>query len=543
MTAPTFANLAGLWALLAIPAILAIHFLQRRSRRAVVSTRFLLDSLTPVSATGRRFEHLRNSANLWLQLLAVLLVTWLLLQPRWLRPDSHQTIVLVVDSSLSMAAFRSEIDNAISTVLPDLADTAASTEWIAIESNPDSPPVYSGRSLAELRSAFDEWQPDLGSHDFAPALRLARSLARDPGTILFLSDRPSDLPPTVTQVNVGRPIPNVGWIGLQTDDETFTALIQNHGKSPVDTAWQIAGSPDPPTPVQLEPGEIRSIRGSFADSDRLTLTLPEDQFPVDNTLPIVRPLAKELRIRWPADSQLAEYFARISDSFENTRRTPEQADLTLATYSTLAPTPVAPSSITFVTDPAPPSSVAPGTITAENHPLVADLNWRSLLVRDSFTVPPREGDEPLLWIADRPLVFLRDQALVINFDIRHSNAERLPAFVILLNRYAESLRQQRLAFHRENFELSQPLAVDSDSRISPSRPAFFQIAPDDIPLLDGASHFADPREADFADAATSSTISETQTALLTRNTEQDLLTPVWLLLLGAVTIGTWVRRA
>ena len=103
-----FSNPAGFWALLGIPAVLLIHFLQRESRRVRASTLFLLEQLAPESAQGRRFERLRNSAALWLQLLAVLLFAWLLAGPRWLRPDSVQKVVFVLDSSASMSAFSGE---------------------------------------------------------------------------------------------------------------------------------------------------------------------------------------------------------------------------------------------------------------------------------------------------------------------------------------------------------------------------------------------------------------------------------------------------
>ena len=44
----------GFSALLGVPAILLIHFLQRESRRVVVSTLFLIEQLAPISAQGRR---------------------------------------------------------------------------------------------------------------------------------------------------------------------------------------------------------------------------------------------------------------------------------------------------------------------------------------------------------------------------------------------------------------------------------------------------------------------------------------------------------
>lgn len=103
---PLFANPAGFWALLGVPAILAIHFLQQRAKVARTSTWFLIEKLAPDSARGRTWDRLRTSRTLWLQLYAVLVATWLLVAPRWVRAESAQTIVVVLDSSAAMEAFR-----------------------------------------------------------------------------------------------------------------------------------------------------------------------------------------------------------------------------------------------------------------------------------------------------------------------------------------------------------------------------------------------------------------------------------------------------
>src|SRR5688572_5754994 len=66
------AHPAALWCLLGLPVVLAIHFLQRRSRKEVVTTLFLLQQMRRESETGNRFERLRPSIPLWLQLLMVL---------------------------------------------------------------------------------------------------------------------------------------------------------------------------------------------------------------------------------------------------------------------------------------------------------------------------------------------------------------------------------------------------------------------------------------------------------------------------------------
>ncbi|MEI7928904.1 MAG: BatA domain-containing protein [Verrucomicrobiales bacterium] len=102
----TLANPYGLWALIGLPVVIAIHFLQRKSIVLHVSTLFLLEKTQRESASGRRFDRLMNSVPLWMQLLAILLLTWLLCEPRYQKPRSTQRIAVVLDSSASMAVFK-----------------------------------------------------------------------------------------------------------------------------------------------------------------------------------------------------------------------------------------------------------------------------------------------------------------------------------------------------------------------------------------------------------------------------------------------------
>ncbi len=149
----SFGNPLGFLALLALPAIFAIHFLQRESRRVVTSTLFLLEQLAPESAQGRRFERLRNSAPLWLQIIAALLVTWLLVQPRWLLRQSTHRVVIVLDSSISMLPFHDELLRAVDAQTAQLSRAAARTEWHLLESDTTRPKLYSGIDRAALLRA------------------------------------------------------------------------------------------------------------------------------------------------------------------------------------------------------------------------------------------------------------------------------------------------------------------------------------------------------------------------------------------------------
>ena len=552
----TFANPAGFWALLGIPAVLAIHFLQRESRRVVTSTLFLFEALAPVSAQGRRFERLRGSLPLWLQLAAVLLLTWLLTGPLWLRKDSTQRVVVVLDSSVSMRAFRPELARALSTRLRAVSRAAARTEWRLIESDPTRPTLYAGTDLNALLATLPRWTPRLGTHDFQPALNAARSLVRDAGVALFATDRRTDLPEGVELLAVGHPIENCGWIGVTVEGDTWRALVRNHSASPQTREWHLeaGGAAGPASTLTLAPGQTLTLSGPFpSGQDRCELVLSADAFPLDDRLPIVRPEPKRLTLSVESTGSMGEFFHRLSGSAPNADIVPGPADVRLALAGA---NPVPGHAILFAAPEKETSAYLPGTLAAENDPLISGLGWNGLLCKDTPSLAAKDGDEVLLWRGERPLIFLRggraDRALFVNFDLRQSNADRLPAFVVLLNRFLESVRTEKVAFERLNVETNQLLAVAADPSLpppgapdgetplrAPAAPGFFDVTQAARPLLSAAAHFSDAREADFRDAATVDTLEGKTTRLVARNSQQDALWPVFALLLGAVCLANW----
>ena len=114
--------------------MLLIHFLQRKAKVVPVSTLFLLEKTMRESMSGRRFDRLMNSIPLWMQLLAVLLLTWLLVEPRYAKPRSVQRIAVVLDSSASMEPFRDRLATELAKQLPDLLGPASVAELTLFES-------------------------------------------------------------------------------------------------------------------------------------------------------------------------------------------------------------------------------------------------------------------------------------------------------------------------------------------------------------------------------------------------------------------------
>ncbi len=575
----TLANPLGLLALLGIPVVLAIHFLQRKAIQLPVSTLFLLERTQRDAASGRRLERIIPSVPLWMQLLAVLLLTWFLVEPRLQKSGSVQRIAVVLDSSASMGVFKNEAIAQLITALPSFQGPASSLEITVIESAPSRPRLYAGSEIKDLRAVLEKWQPLGGLTDPTQALRLARSLVSREGSVIYLTDTPTNsLPFEAKLIAVGSPIENVGFTGVTFTTEegalVWRALVRNYSQKPVDRTWSLrtaTGSTEPRA-VHLEAGALLTLQAAFPPAAKnVCLVLSPDRFTLDDTLPLVAPQPKPLALftaTSPAFADLTTKLLRALDAAVPTNDA-ASADLALTSYDPLDPVLPAGNSVVFVEDSTKTGAYLKGGILAEAHPLLDNLNWQSLLVRETLQLDRQPNDKVLLWQEKRPLIFLRDrpatakrpasQQLCFNFDLRLSNAAGQPAFIVLLHRFAEAIREAKVAPTTENLETYQPLKVTSAPGIplqitatdttgkplpapssqAPAIPGFLTIRQGEKTLLDAAVHFGDTREADFITCAKSEQASLTQPATLERHTKPDPLWRVWILLLILALLVSW----
>lgn len=573
-----FANPAGLWALLGIPMILLIHFLQRESKKIPVSTLFLLDALDRESVKGRRFERLLPSVPLWLQLLGVLLFAWLLSEPRWTTNQSVQRIVLVLDNTASMEAFREALSESLDRELPRLTRFVDSTEFTVLESSISGATLYRGTSIPELREALESWRPGSGGHSFEQSIRVGRGIAGSEGILIFVTDHPDvRLPYGALCLSVGRPIDNVGFTGWRVDDEigkkVWSATLRNYSKIPQTRSWFLGseGHRTEARPVELAAGATLTLKGEFPEgSDRVTLLLTPDRFTRDDRLDLLTPSPKALLVSRTNDPDIEPVMTGLIASLENIfqARAEETPDFWFASYDPLTPGDLPPVSVVFLNQEAVPRRFFAAPIVPTNHPLVSDLDWQGLIARSTPSIAPTPGDSTLLWQGERPLIILREgdglRQLIFNFDVLTSNAPRLPAFVILVHRFVAVLRTEKVASESRNVELRQPLAIahqagpnarplqllaDDTSitipleragrMLAPSEPGFFRVVQGPTSLLDAAANFADTREADFSQADALSELGELPEAIQERQTVTDPLRPVWVLALTSLALVTW----
>jgi hypothetical protein len=587
----SFSNPLGLLALLGIPAVLAIHFLQRKSVLLPVSTLFLLEKTRRESASGRRFDRLMQSVPLWMQLLAVLLLTWLLTEPRYQKPRSVQRVAVVLDSSASMSVFKDATLTALREKLPPLQGQASAIEYTVLESAPGRPRLFAGDSIDPLIESLRAWKPRDGLTDPSQAIRLARSLVSRDGTVVYVTDTPLESAPfDARQFSVGQPVENVGFTGVtfakEGDTWVWRALVRNYGTQPAQRAWSLespVGRSEPKT-LHLEPGGMVSLQAAFpAGTDRARVTLSPDAFTLDDVLPLVRPKRKPLALFAPASEAFGDLTKRLINSLDATTPVNDaaSADLLFVRYDPLDPALPPNNAIVFVHDSTQGGAYLKGGIITEKHPLLDGLNWQSLLVRETIPLERTKADRVLLWQGERALIFLREipampdrpaaRQLCFNFDLRLSNAATQPAFIVLLHRFAESIRSEKVAPSSELLETSQPIELafkpgsatspaepltasvaDADGKPivvrtirageslqAPTEPGFFTVKQADQSLLEAAVHFGDSREANFANCQPADTVKGASEGSLTHHTREDPLWRVWLLALAGVLLVSW----
>lgn len=590
-------NPAGFFALLGIPAIILIHFLQRQAKVLPVSTLFLLAHTQRESVSGRRFDRLTNSVPLWLQILMVLLLTWLLVLPRYIKPSSTQQIALVLDSSASMSVFKDSLADHLRAKLPGLRGSASRLQIYIFESLEDQPVIYAGEDLDEALASLESWSPSSGLIEPDNSLRLARSRINREGILIYVTDSsPGDLPFDANFLSIGEPRDNIGFTGLgfeATENSIrWKALLRNYSKSAQDRTWSVIfpdGRESPPKRISLEANSITTISSIFpSNATRIEVRITPDDFTLDDELHIVKPRQKTLQF-FEALTGNYESIGEKFGRFRNIEATNDfaQADLSLVTYDPVQPSLPSGNGVIMVNEAARSGNYLRGQIVAEKHPLMDGVNWQPLQVRESIQIQLNETDQILLWKGDRPLIALRTsvapptakskgpqriQQLIFNFDLTLSNAEQLECTAVLLHRFTEDLRKLKIASESINTEMGQPLQIafrkssdspplvlnrfGSEQQVTeenpliipvaqagflkaPRTPGFFRISQGDELLLESGCHFADTREANLLNCMSEERISTLGGEAIDRTTNEDHLWRLWTILIIVSLLTSW----
>ncbi len=549
-----FANPIGLSALLGLPLLLAIYFFQRRSKEYLAPTLFLIIHQFEHKSGGKQFKRFQPSWALFLQILALILLTFLLAQPRIKKSQAIQPVAIVLDASASMAAFRKDAIEEVERCFTKLEKEGNPLSIQLFESVPESPALYSGTSREEALLQLIARRPIHGMIDPAHALNLARSRLGNSGTLIYITDHvpSSSLPANTKVISVGRPLQNMGFCGMSVKKENgqhlAKALVKNYGTLPEERAYKLLlpnGVIILEKAIQLKPGQAKTLSFPLTkERPKVIFALAPDDFTLDDTAPILLPSPKAITIshlqRSPEIIELTTKLAAALGAPEP--KVSPDADLVIQSSFPQQLTLPATNSITFIKQAKGAQKTAlTEAILPSSSALLQDLIWDTLIVPKTARFTLSTKDETLLWAGNAPLISLRStsyagdikQHLLCHFSLEGSNFQTQTNLAILFFRFAQRVREAKSVYFEDLGEVNQPLSnLSLPKPISPENPLVFISAlnkesrppissnldlrlltlpatPDIITLKQGnqdvatiATHFADTREADFSKATT-----------------------------------------
>ncbi|MBI5362658.1 MAG: VWA domain-containing protein, partial [Planctomycetes bacterium] len=242
-----FAAPLGLLALLAVPAIVALHLFRRRFQPRTVSALFLWADADRTPLAGRKQERLRSSLSLWSEVAAALCLALAFAGLRGCGDQPGEHLVLVLDASASMDA-RSDARSAADRVREELArriEELPRGSRVTIVESGTHPKLLAGPAAfpEEAARALARYAPRAQRHDLASSVAFALQLSGG-GRVAVWTDRyePERFPPEVELAAVGAPMDNVAIVRVGRErtrakdggaiEERASVVLQNFSAHP-----------------------------------------------------------------------------------------------------------------------------------------------------------------------------------------------------------------------------------------------------------------------------------------------------------------------
>jgi len=244
-----FANLAGLWGLLAAAAVVGAYFFHRRYREKRVSALFLWGDPRKSAEGGRHFELPTLSRSFYCDVLCAILLGLALAYPSW-RIGSERPLVVILDDSFVMNSrdnrvqtirfAQSAIDEALRKGRPSALILAGERARIV---------ASFGDPYPDFVSQMAEWHPASEKADFPAALVLAGETAASPVEVLVITNSMQTFAPLRGQRLFIRRLNGRGgnaafvslWRVKDEDDRKETLFVDaiNYAEQPVKTRFSL----------------------------------------------------------------------------------------------------------------------------------------------------------------------------------------------------------------------------------------------------------------------------------------------------------------
>lgn len=587
-----FANPLGLLGLTALPVILAIHLFRQRFPPLVVAGAHLWGAETRVTTAGRKLDRLPVTATLLLELLAAILLSLGISQPRIGMSADVSHLIVVLDDSASMQAGAPGQPTVRERAIAELDDRMrklGSSALITLIRSGPQPMLLGRRAMAwdDARQALAEWRPLASQHDFHPAWDEAAQVAGPEGQFLFLTDH---MPPAETELPgnlevraLGRPLENVALSAASWDYDSQTGRgqlffrVANYGSRPRTVAVKAAsgGSPLVEDSTDVGPGEETPFHFEVPGGlGRLQISIASDGdgLELDDQITLIEPKVRTVHVAVdlpPADADHVDRVLTLLPDVET--GSSSRVDLVITRADQL-PAPeadqwwfgIGPLSAAEEAE-AESVTLSGPYIVNRQHPLLEGVTmngviWAGVQPVDLELTPLVSCDrQPLLG----QLASRETTAFLMNIDLSHSNITRTLDWPVLLANLIEMRRNALPGLRRWNYRVDETVSLrvprtensdqaelmlkgpegsertlirDRSDMVEISRlrdPGVYRISEENDSYGEFAVNFFDPRESDLTGIAPGERAAEP----VTRPTTLRIDDPYTWLIMLAVLLG------
>jgi hypothetical protein len=478
-----FTSPLGLLALLAIPAIVAIHLFRRRFPPRTIAGLFLWQVVQQTPQGAGRVSKLPITASLILECLAALALALILAGARLNPASVSEHLVVLLDDSASMAAVNAQNesprDRAARRIQTEIDRLGRAVRVTLIQSG-ERPAVLLGPAAVavEAAPALEKWKPRSQHHSLAMGLRLARELAGKTGRLMVFSDAlPESEIAGVQWVSVGEPLRNVGIVAAQR------TLSPNEGKGTISLTFTNSSSEAVRPSVRLiaegkellaqqlnVPPKTSSLNLPLPTGlPAVTVSISNDALQRDNEVTLVEPRPQIVSIenRLP-QGRGRDALDRAIGSLSGVTRS-DHGQLVFGPASLLDPS--AEAGVWRVGfGRAPARLLGPGDaqdlvgpfVPEKRHPLMQGVTLAGVVWAGALPVTG-DGVHPVLSSGNQFLVGLLgrrpDDGILFNLDLDRTNLVRAPDWPILVSNVVELRRQELPGPERWNYRAGEWVRV------------------------------------------------------------------------------------
>ena len=485
-----FANPWGLLGLAALPLIVVIHLYHRRYPPLFVAGLHLWGVETHTTTAGRTRELLPITPSLICELLAALILSLALSDPRWGDVGKVVHLVVVLDNSASMSSRPPGLEeksfrDAALIELDRRVQRLPRGSVVTLLRTGRRPEMLAGPAVAwdEAKPKLDDWHPALPKHDFQPTWDLAAQLAAETGQLLFLTDVVPDekvpVPQLMEIVSVGRALENVSISAARWDFDSRTAQgrvfirLTNHGQRAANV--RVAGTVGEQSVFQqtislaaevAAPLEVE-VPGGLGRLIIQTETIG-DGLPLDDHIELIEPKVRALHVAvaLPKESPALKAVQRVLRGVPDVSLSDaESAELIITPAQSLPPSRrelwwlgIGPFDPSDTARKAATDLIGPYILEKKN-PLLDGLTLSGVVWGG---VQPLKLDvAPIITAGQHPLLSrlngTRTTAYLLNLDFARTNLAESPDWPILLSNLIELRRDNLPGLRRWNYRLNEEI--------------------------------------------------------------------------------------